>query len=48
MSFTVRNVAKQLNLSLTTISHWLNGYKDVAEETRQLVISTAKEILDRL
>jgi LacI family transcriptional regulator len=41
---TIRDVAKRLNLSITTVSRAIDGYDDVAEETRQLVIRTALEM----
>jgi LacI family transcriptional regulator len=41
---TIRDVAKKLNLSITTVSRALDGYDDVAEQTRQLVIQTAKQM----
>ena len=41
---TIRDVAKKLNLSITTVSRALDGYDDVAEQTRQLVIKTAKQM----
>jgi LacI family transcriptional regulator, galactose operon repressor len=41
---TIRDVAKRLNVSITTVSRALDGYSDVAEETRQLVIKTAQEM----
>lgn len=41
---TIRDVAKKLNLSITTVSRALDGYDDVAEHTRQLVIEAAKEM----
>ena len=41
---SVRDVAKRLNISITTVSRALDGYSDVAEETRQLVIKTAQEM----
>ena len=41
---TIRDVAKKLNLSITTVSRALDGYHDVAEETRQLVIETARKL----
>jgi len=41
---TIREVAKRLNLSITTVSRALDGYGDVAEETRQLVVRTAHEM----
>lgn len=40
----IRDVAKKLNLSITTVSRALDGYDDVAEQTRQLVIDAAKEM----
>lgn len=44
MSITIRDVARKLNLSITTVSRALDGYDDVAEETRQLVVQTAHEM----
>ncbi len=44
MPITIHEVAKRLNLSITTISRALDGYSDVAEDTRQLVIRTAREM----
>lgn len=44
MSPTIRDVAKKLNLSITTVSRALDGYDDVAEQTRQLVIEAAKQM----
>lgn len=44
MPITIREVARRLNLSITTVSRALDGYEDVAEETRQLVIRTAHEM----
>jgi LacI family transcriptional regulator len=41
---TIRDLARRLNLSITTISRALDGYDDVAEDTRQLVIQTAQEM----
>lgn len=41
---TIRDVAKKLNLSITTVSRALDGYDDVAEKTRQLVIKTARQM----
>jgi LacI family transcriptional regulator len=41
---TIRDVAKRLNLSITTVSRALDGYSDVSEKTRQLVIKTAQEM----
>lgn len=44
MPVTIRDVAKRLNLSITTVSRALDGYDDVAEETRRLVNQTAQEM----
>jgi LacI family transcriptional regulator len=44
MKITLRDVAKRLNLSPTTVSRALDGYDDVAESTRKLVIETAQEM----
>ena len=44
MAITIRDVARKLNLSITTVSRALDGYGDVSEETRQRVIATAHEM----
>lgn len=44
MSVTIRDVAKRLNLSITTVSRALDGYDDVADETRERVIRVAREM----
>lgn len=44
MTITIRDVANRLNLSITTVSRALDGYDDVAEETRRLIIRTAHEM----
>lgn len=41
---TIRDVAKKLDLSITTVSRALDGYDDVAQKTRQLVIDTARDL----
>jgi LacI family transcriptional regulator len=41
---SIREVAKRLGISITTVSRALDGYSDVAESTRQLVIKTAQEM----
>ena len=43
-TITIHDVAKRLNLSITTVSRALDGYDDVAEETRQRVIEAAQEM----
>jgi LacI family transcriptional regulator len=44
MHSTIRDVAKRMHLSITTVSRALDNYDDVAESTRKLVIATAKEM----
>ncbi len=44
MPVTIRQVAKALNLSITQVSRALDGYADVAEETRRRVIQAAREM----
>jgi LacI family transcriptional regulator len=44
MSVTIRDVAKHLGLSITTVSRALDGYMDVSETTRQRVIQAAHEL----
>ena len=44
MAITIRDVAKRLKLSITTVSRALDGYDDVAEETRQLIVKAAHEM----
>lgn len=41
---TIKDLAAELGLSITTISRALNGYSDVGEETRQRVIEGAQRI----
>ena len=41
---TIKDVAKKLNLSITTVSRALDGYDDVAESTRELVVMTARKM----
>src|SRR5512146_1362222 len=42
MTVTIHNLADKLHLSITTVSRALDGYADVAEETRQRVIQAAQ------
>jgi LacI family transcriptional regulator len=44
MPVSIREVARRLNLSITTVSRALDGYSDVAQETRQRVIQAAQEM----
>ena len=44
MPTTIRDVARKLNISIYTVSRALDGYDDVADKTRELVIQTANEM----
>ncbi len=44
MTVTIHDVARRLHLSITTVSRALDGYDDVAEDTRERVILTAHEM----
>jgi LacI family transcriptional regulator len=44
MSVTIRDVAKRLKLSITTVSRALDGYDDVAASTRERVVQTARKM----
>ncbi|MFK7801934.1 MAG: LacI family DNA-binding transcriptional regulator [Anaerolineae bacterium] len=44
MSVKIEDISKKLKLSTSTVSKALNGYKDVSEKTRELVVETAKEL----
>lgn len=39
---TIKDVAKSLNISITTVSRALDGYPDVSAETRQRVVDAAE------
>ena len=41
---TIRDVAQEEGVSLTTVSHALTGYKDVSEKTRQKVMEVARRL----
>jgi LacI family transcriptional regulator len=41
---TIRDVAKKLNLSITTVSRALDGYGDVSKPTREMVVKTARQM----
>ena len=43
-SVTIKDVAAELGLSITTISRALNGYSDVGEKTRKRVSETAQKL----
>lgn len=44
MPVTIRDLAKKLNLSITTVSRALDGYSDVSAETRERVVRAADEL----
>jgi len=44
MAVTIRDIAEHLNLSISTISRSLNGYKDVSPSTRERISNAAREI----
>jgi LacI family transcriptional regulator, galactose operon repressor len=44
MTVTIRDVAKYLDLSITTVSRALDGYPDVSETTRQRVVQAAHDL----
>jgi len=43
-TMSIRDIAKRLNLSITTVSRALDGYPDVSEETRKRVLQVAEEM----
>lgn len=44
MRTTIKDVAREAGVSLTTVSHALNGYKDVNENTRRRILEIAKRL----
>lgn len=44
MAITIRDLAEKLHLSITTVSRALDGYQDVAPETRERVVRAAQEM----
>ena len=44
MSVTLRDIARRVNRSVTTVSRALHDYEDVSQETRELVKRTAREM----
>ena len=44
MQPTIRDIAKKVNRSITTVSRALHDYDDVSEETKALVRQAAKEM----
>jgi LacI family transcriptional regulator len=44
MRVTIRDVAKKAKVSVSTVSHALNGYSDVSESTRRHILKIAEEL----
>lgn len=44
MAVTIHDLAEKLHLSITTVSRALDGYQDVAPETRERVVRVAQEM----
>ncbi len=41
---TLKDIAKELNVSVGTVSHALNGLPDISDETKIRVLRTAREM----
>lgn len=44
MTVRIKDIAKKVNRSITTVSRALNGYDDVNPETAKLILQTAREM----
>jgi LacI family transcriptional regulator len=44
MAVTLKDIARRVGVSVTTVSRALGGYDDVAEETRRRILQTAREM----
>lgn len=44
MAITLNDIARQVGLSVTTVSRALGGYDEVAEESRQRIVATAQAL----
>jgi len=44
MAVTLKDIARHVGVSVTTVSRALGGYDDVAEETRQRILQAAREM----
>ncbi len=44
MPVTLKDIARKVGFSITTVSRALAGYDDVAAETRRLIVQTAEEL----
>ena len=41
---SMKEIAKKCNVSVASVSKALNGYSDISEETRKLILRTASEM----
>lgn len=44
MTVTIRDIARNLNLSIAAVSRAMDGYPDISEETRRRVLQAAEEM----
>jgi LacI family transcriptional regulator len=44
MSVTIDDIAKHLDIAVSTVSKALNGYSDVSQETKERVLTAAREL----
>ena len=44
MSVSIRDISKHVGLSVSTVSKALNGYTDIAAETRTLILQATEEL----
>ncbi|MDP9729151.1 LacI family DNA-binding transcriptional regulator [Alicyclobacillus tolerans] len=44
MTVTIRDVARQAGVSITTVSRAFNGYQDVSEETKKKILQVAESL----
>ena len=44
MRYTIKDIAAEANVSVSTVSKCLNGYSDIGEETKKLVLQTIERL----
>ncbi|MCR4627766.1 MAG: LacI family transcriptional regulator [Treponema sp.] len=44
MRYTIKDIAAEANVSVSTVSKCLNGYSDIGEETKKLVLQTIERM----
>ena len=44
MSVTIKDVAREANVSVATVSRALNGHPNVAEDVRQRILAVAEQL----